>query len=94
MTSSTKGGLTPSTKPASTVRVCEVLEDAFNCFAPSGCAEATTPIDRFVRDTLAEGRYAASFVPGLKGVAYVTYRRRSYYMYYNPMARRWVAKNR
>lgn len=70
------------------------LGEAFNRFAPNGRADEVEPIDEYVRKVLEEPRYAVSFVPGLTGVAFVSYRRRSFYLKYNYTARRWTASKR
>jgi hypothetical protein len=86
--------MTTITKPASTTKVCEVLEQAFNWFAPAGRADSVEQISDHVRTAFADDRYAVDFIPGLVGVAWVKYRRRSYYLTYDYKARRWVAKTR
>lgn len=70
------------------------LEAAFNAFANGDRAEKVEPIDAHVRALLGEPRYAVTFVPGLTGVAFVTYRRRSYYLKYNYAISMWVAHKR
>lgn len=70
------------------------LEAAFNRFAPNGQANEVEPIDEYVRKALEEPRYAVTFVPGLIGIAFVSYRRRSFYLKYNYAISAWVALKR
>ena len=74
------------------------LETAFNRFAPNGQANGQAnevePIDEYVRKALEEPRYAVTFVPGLIGIAFVSYRRRSFYLKYNYAISAWVALKR
>lgn len=70
------------------------LETAFNRFAPNEQANEVEPIDEYVRKALEEPRYAVTFVPGLIGIAFVSYRRRSFYLKYNYAISAWVALKR
>lgn len=78
----------------SNLAIIVALETAFNRFAPNGQANEVEPIDEYVRKALEEPRYAVTFVPGLIGIAFVSYRRRSFYLKYNYAISAWVALKR
>lgn len=82
------------TKTPSTLAIVLALEAAFNAFANGDRIDAVEPIDKHVRCLLKEQRYTVTFVPGLTGAAFVTYRRRSYYLKYNYAIGLWVAHKR